>query len=710
MSFILSLLFVCIFFAFERAICRDCTSILFTDLGDLDIDSMLKNCSTSAAGISYPPSYYGRRNNSSGNYTFNATEVQVQFAMNRLISVDDVKSEFELDFFLRLMWYDDRLILPDEMWSYVNPEIEIEGIELSQVISSLDLWKPDVYFYETTESDTVDELIRLATNGRMYWSRHMIMTFANPQMAFQQFPNDRQDFTITMESFAYDNRVIRLSFINGQSVVLNTDVSGSVLIENNELWEYITHNSKIITTLAPSPLNPDRKYSTSVVSLTFQRLNDGIILRLVLPILSFMIIAGFAYWSNDAHRLDVSLRMILVVSAMYISIGKSIPAVGYLTLIDVAIITVFAALAIYVCFHFMTLLLPETMDRYPMDIMIKEGVLLIFRVAWLPLSTWVFMHLFNQYDSAHWIALLTFFCATSVVYVLFNIHILRKTMHIAFMRLLIKHELVYRYHAKDLKSHHEGNLMALKPTERFAIFIVDLWLYCWALMFHKGKKVEWGKTSDAIDGERRTFAWFAKLRPDKMEHITTPLNMKMTVDMNDRNAPPKFHQSTESDVGFDSTGNSRVVVKVDFVDPKPSDGKKSDSKPVPAPATAPSVPAGAAGNGAAEIAMNDVDILPDAAPTTKLKSSISCIDDNADLKFAYRVYKQVLMMKMRFEIDDEAKLEAFLSDITHIANSSSILHAEGLHEHHSEHHHAREHANNKKVHPGDAEAGTGEKH
>lgn len=111
---------------------RTCTTNIFT-AGRIDVERMLYNCSENIPGARVPPSYYPRSLNDSqlqnvSNY--DPIILDVQLAVNNLIKVSDITNEFTLDFFLRLVWTDDRVVMPN-IWPYLNPETSLEGIEIS---------------------------------------------------------------------------------------------------------------------------------------------------------------------------------------------------------------------------------------------------------------------------------------------------------------------------------------------------------------------------------------------------------------------------------------------------------------------------------------------------------------------------------------------------------------------------------------------------
>lgn len=222
---------------------------------------------------------------------------------------------------------------------------------------------------------------------------------------------------------------------------LLSDANGVPNIDSNQLWQYQGFSSLVLTTDAPSPINPARTYSTLFLNLAFQRQSYGIIYRLGLPILIFIIIVGVAFWSDTSSRIEVTLQMILVVSALYIIVGQSIPLVGYLTTIDLFIMVVFIILGLALTVHFLSIILMEKQSRYPMNIFYADCLILFLRTTWLPMAVGIFMYFF-QVSTGIFIAVLSMFTVLCVFYFVGQLTTLRRKCQYSVFKLKIKNELV----------------------------------------------------------------------------------------------------------------------------------------------------------------------------------------------------------------------------------------------------------------------------
>lgn len=108
-----------------------CSPKIYTTYGILDIGAMLEQCAATIPSALFPPSYYYSSNITQEYYP---TNVSLQLSLNSLISVDDLQSQYVIDYFLRIIWTDPRIVFEDSAWDEINPEARTEGLEISSMI------------------------------------------------------------------------------------------------------------------------------------------------------------------------------------------------------------------------------------------------------------------------------------------------------------------------------------------------------------------------------------------------------------------------------------------------------------------------------------------------------------------------------------------------------------------------------------------------
>ena len=105
--------------------------------------------------------------------------VDVQFRVNLLYAVDSKNEQYSLDFFVRELWTDERLVFDPALWP--------DSLGALRVPASKVTWKPDTFFLNAVSCSTSDNLLTLKPNGRLNWSRHQTCVF-RADFRLERFP------------------------------------------------------------------------------------------------------------------------------------------------------------------------------------------------------------------------------------------------------------------------------------------------------------------------------------------------------------------------------------------------------------------------------------------------------------------------------------------------------------------------------------------
>ena len=361
------------------------------------MEAMLYNCSANMLSPLLIASTYS---NASGH--FSPTVISVQVSMNNLVSVDSTLNQATLSFYLRFKWRDPRWVIPPEVWKQLNPAAaSSDGIEILDFVQNqtpLNLWYPSAFFFQEWKAQTIlAEKLSLFPNGVLYWGLDVVIDFSQARMSYESYPKDVQTFSLSLSPFSYSNAFIVFDFIaNTPITFVQSPSQHSANLIQNQLWKY--DSSDAYTTLVASPnfANPHRAFSYAIYNFKFSRVSEGIINRLAVPVMIFLIIVGVSFWSEIDKRIDVTLQVMLVVSAMYLIIGSTIPMVGYLSKMDWYITNVFILLAVVVGVHFMTGVFLRKKLKYPLLGLLAILVVSIFRIFWLPCVLGLFMGYFSE--------------------------------------------------------------------------------------------------------------------------------------------------------------------------------------------------------------------------------------------------------------------------------------------------------------------------
>lgn len=170
--------------------------------------------------------------------------------------------------------------------------------------------------------------------------------------------------------------------------------------ENNQLWElndkdYNTRvSTDVATTVLPNGEIVTETSSTCLVTLSVQRVSEGILLRLGLPICVLMTLSGFVFWAAAEKRIAATMSILLAVSTLYIVAFGNIPMLGYLTSFDSYIITMFFLLTVAVSMHQFIFRVNDKSDRRPLRYVVIRSLEFIGRLVVFPTAVLLFLDIF----------------------------------------------------------------------------------------------------------------------------------------------------------------------------------------------------------------------------------------------------------------------------------------------------------------------------
>jgi hypothetical protein len=234
-------------------------------------------------------------------------------------------------------------------------------------------------------------------------------------MDLRKYPADTQKFLITLQSWAYPTRFVILVPFPGNvpaTVTFNQDPSlaNREYFELNPVWTFLHNDQKFMYQPLGIFFDHNRQYSTLSVSLDFQRRSFGIVYRLALPVLMFLLLVGFAFWAELDHRVEITVTMVLAVSAFYLIIGQVIPLVGYFSIFDKFITSAFMILCFATGIHYVVISLDGLKFKHPFNDFYESIIVYICRIGWFP--SMIFMALFFYFKA------LTYYLVGPIVIIL----------------------------------------------------------------------------------------------------------------------------------------------------------------------------------------------------------------------------------------------------------------------------------------------------
>jgi hypothetical protein len=147
-------------------------------------------------------------------------------------------------------------------------------------------------------------------------------------MKFTEYPGDSQQILIRFGSYAYDKTWLTINFLPG-ALSFNENFDKSKTFLSNPSWEFLNTTMTNYTTYTSSS-----GFINAIYHIGVKRRGGGIVLRLILPVTLLCFLGGLTFWSEYSGRVDITVNLLLAVSALYIVILANIPLVGYLTSVD----------------------------------------------------------------------------------------------------------------------------------------------------------------------------------------------------------------------------------------------------------------------------------------------------------------------------------------------------------------------------------------
>ena len=235
--------------------------------------------------------------------------------------------------------------MPDLWGELPNPSVYADGIDISEATTITNvqgvqplIWLPDIIFPDAVSMTQSEEYIKLYSTGQLRRMQHLILTINQGTMTYEDYPCDTQNITIRYFSFSLTADQLIFQPITPDAGAVNPPVdvlypvgSTTASFAENPEWRLISTAYEYVNWQLSQGFQA-RPFG--IASFTIARKSEGILSRLVLPVLLIMILCGLSYWATLSDRIATTVTGLLAVAALYIGIVGAIPLVGYLTRLD----------------------------------------------------------------------------------------------------------------------------------------------------------------------------------------------------------------------------------------------------------------------------------------------------------------------------------------------------------------------------------------
>ena len=199
------------------------------------------------------------------------------------------------------------------------------------------LWPEFILFNQQGNRWSQNEIIQVQQDGQGSYFERFSVTLQAPDFDFRKFPFDSQDFYIRVQSL-FSEDIYFYQDLEGASKL------GEQLGE--EEWQ-VTDFDTIIDTV-------DNFGERSLFSFHFsaQRALTFYIIRIFIPLALIILVAWITFFlKNYTRRIEITVGNLLLFIAYNFTISDSLPKLGYLTFMDVLLVSTFIISVVVVAFN-----------------------------------------------------------------------------------------------------------------------------------------------------------------------------------------------------------------------------------------------------------------------------------------------------------------------------------------------------------------------
>jgi hypothetical protein len=267
-----------------------------------------------------------------------AIPVKIGLKMQQITSVDQKAENFGVVATVLMEWQDPALAFsPDECQCNFKT---FGDIAFANFVTEQDIaWPEFTLFNQQGRRFTQNQIVVIFPDGEAAYFERFSATLQAPDFDFRRFPFDTQQFFIRIDSL-FPEEFFVYSDLEGFSEV------GEQLGE--EEWIVTNFDTAITTELAST----QRLTSRFSFGFEAERHVSFYITRLFIPILVILIVSWFTFFLKDyGKRVDVSAGNLLLFIAFNFTISNDLPRLGYLTFMDVVLISTFVVTGLVVIFN-----------------------------------------------------------------------------------------------------------------------------------------------------------------------------------------------------------------------------------------------------------------------------------------------------------------------------------------------------------------------
>ncbi len=264
------------------------------------------------------------------------TLVGVGFFVTDIRGIDPVRDEFQFRGHVRALWCDPRLAF--------DPEIEGQNERVftgSQVDEQFKrMWFASGYpVNKVGELSASERILRIRHDGTIEQTINVSVPLATPY-DLHRFPFDRQTLILEIESYLWHRDQLQL--IHDETI---SGFRDEIAIPE---WSIRAVHGDVNEVAV---MRSDVPFSRYTLEIEISRRPGFYLWKVFLPLVVIVALSWSVFWMTDERfsaRSRISATGVLTVVAYQFVFAENLPRVGYLTLLDLAMIGSFGLLAVTV--------------------------------------------------------------------------------------------------------------------------------------------------------------------------------------------------------------------------------------------------------------------------------------------------------------------------------------------------------------------------
>lgn len=261
-----------------------------------------------------------------------STEISVRLFINDLVSIDDLRQEFTIDFLMELTWQDPRL----------GRAVRASGVEICDVVLA-EIWNPQALVSNSRQlQHQLGDRVSLRGDGRVEYVQRFYGALAAP-LDLAAFPLDTQILPITLISLDYGPEQARFVLRAASKSERFSEPGWQVALGGG-------YGGGFKTGLFDTPEH-EIVLSRFDFELEVARNVAYYVWKVLIPITVITFMSWVVFWMDPDQlgvRMGVGTASMLTIVAFLFSLGNILPRVSYLTRIDIfvysSLLLVFLAL------------------------------------------------------------------------------------------------------------------------------------------------------------------------------------------------------------------------------------------------------------------------------------------------------------------------------------------------------------------------------